>query len=129
MDIRGMDKDDRDPDAMPAISAKFQPNDTPEALPVRTRKIPAGVFQALVMHALQMQRRFREVFILCDIQGRTVPEAAALLGITPATVMTRLLEARHQMREEIARLCEQQDPSGDLGTWGRDKVLRFPQEP
>ena len=127
---RNMGTSDRDEKEMTAASAAFQTDETDvETLPIGKQKMSSGVYQAVVMHALQLERRLREVFILCDVQGRSVPEAAALLAITPATAMTRLLEARHQMREVMARLCEQQDPSEDLGTWGRDKVLRFPQEP
>lgn len=68
---------------------------------------PTGVVQAIVMHALQLRHTYREVFVLCDIQGRSVRDTAAILGIGPAAVMTRLLRARHQMREMTAHLCEQ----------------------
>ena len=67
----------------------------------------SGVMQAVALHALQLRRAYREVFVLCDIQGHSIRDTASILGISPAAVMTRLLRARHQMREVTVRLCEQ----------------------
>jgi predicted DNA-binding protein (UPF0251 family) len=67
--------------------------------------IPSGVMQAVLMHALQLRRRCREVFLLCDIQGHSVPEAAAILGISRVTANRRLQLARTRMNEVIEHLC------------------------
>lgn len=47
-----------------------------------------------VMHASGLLPVFRRAFLLCDIQGFTVPEVAAILGISPAAVKARLDRAR-----------------------------------
>jgi DNA-directed RNA polymerase specialized sigma24 family protein len=67
--------------------------------------ISSGVMQAVLMHALQLRRRCREVFLLCDIQRHSVPEAAAILGISRAAANRRLQLARQRMNEVIEHLC------------------------
>ena len=47
-----------------------------------------------VMHAFRLLPVFRTPFLLCDIQGFTVAEVAAILGISPAAVTARLDRAR-----------------------------------
>lgn len=46
--------------------------------------------------------KYREVFMLRDVQKLNIQEAAAALGITEASVKTRLLRARLQMRDALA---------------------------
>jgi RNA polymerase sigma-70 factor (ECF subfamily) len=46
--------------------------------------------------------KYREVFMLRDVQKLNVQETAAALGITEASVKTRLLRARLQMRDALA---------------------------
>jgi DNA-directed RNA polymerase specialized sigma24 family protein len=74
--------------------------------PLRWRSTPPGVLQAVVMHAMQLQRAFREAFILCDIQGCSITEASFILGVAPETVIRRLGRARRKMDEIIDRLCK-----------------------
>jgi RNA polymerase sigma-70 factor, ECF subfamily len=45
---------------------------------------------------------FRLVFILREVEGLTVEEAAEALGIPPSTVKTRHLRARRRLQEELA---------------------------
>jgi DNA-directed RNA polymerase specialized sigma24 family protein len=74
--------------------------------------IPSGVMQAVLMHALQLRRSCREVFLLCDIQRHSIAEAAAILGISRSAVERRLHLARRRMDEVIERLCgESSEPS------------------
>ena len=61
--------------------------------------------QAVLMHALQLRRSCREVFLLCDIQRHSLAEAAAILGISRSAATRRLLSARRRMDEVIERLC------------------------
>jgi DNA-directed RNA polymerase specialized sigma24 family protein len=68
-------------------------------------RIPSGVMQAVLMHALQLRRSCREMFLLCDIQRHSVAEAAAILGISRTAAKRRLLLARRRMDEVIERLC------------------------
>ena len=44
----------------------------------------------------------RLVFVLRDIEGRSIRETAAALGLTEVNVKTRLLRARMRLREELA---------------------------
>jgi predicted DNA-binding protein (UPF0251 family) len=67
--------------------------------------IPSGVMQAVLMHALQLRRSCREVFLLCDIQRHSISEAAEILGISRAAANKRLRMARQRMNEVIERLC------------------------
>ncbi|MGE5723518.1 MAG: RNA polymerase sigma factor [Sphingomonadales bacterium] len=45
---------------------------------------------------------FRPVFVLREVEGLSVEEAAEALGIAPATVKTRLFRARQRLREDLA---------------------------
>jgi DNA-directed RNA polymerase specialized sigma24 family protein len=69
------------------------------------RSIPSGVMQAVLMHALQLRRSCREIFLLCDIQRHSISDAAAILGISPVSAKRRLQVARRRMDEVIERLC------------------------
>jgi RNA polymerase sigma-70 factor (ECF subfamily) len=46
---------------------------------------------------------FRTVFIMREVEDMSVQETAECLGITPATVRTRLFRARALLRESLAR--------------------------
>jgi len=71
------------------------------------QNIPSGVMQAVLMHALQLRRNCREVFLLCDIQRHSLAEAATILGISRPVAKRRLLLARRRMNEVIEHLCGQ----------------------
>jgi DNA-directed RNA polymerase specialized sigma24 family protein len=58
--------------------------------------------ERIVMHAFGLRPVFRRAFLLCDIQGFTVAEAAAILGISPAAVTTRLDRARRELNVRLA---------------------------
>jgi DNA-directed RNA polymerase specialized sigma24 family protein len=58
--------------------------------------------ERIVMHAFGLQPAFRRVFLLCDIRGFTVAEAAAILGIGPAAAETRLDRARREINVRLA---------------------------
>lgn len=45
---------------------------------------------------------YREVFVLRDVQNMSIAETAQALGITEASVKTRLLRARLQLRDALA---------------------------
>jgi DNA-directed RNA polymerase specialized sigma24 family protein len=65
--------------------------------------------QAVLMHALQLRRRCREVFLLCDIQRHSISDAAQILGISRAAAHKRLRLARKRMDEVIQHLCATPD--------------------
>lgn len=46
----------------------------------------------------QLSTAHREVFVLCEVEGMTAVQAAAVLGIPEATVRTRLFHGRARLR-------------------------------
>ena len=81
------------------------------------REIPSDALahkelkEALARALASLQPKYREVFVLRDVQGMSIAEAAEVLGITQATVKMRLMRARLQMRDSLA-------PGYD-GSWTR----------
>lgn len=61
-----------------------------------------GAFQCTILRALELPKAHRDVFLLRDIQGHTLQEIAAILGITLETARVRLTRARR----EIGRLWD-----------------------
>ena len=60
--------------------------------------------------------KYREVFILRDVQELTIAETARALEITESSVKTRLLRARLQMRDALAPGIDGAWTSGE-GSW------------
>ena len=69
------------------------------------RDIPSEVlerkeFQKLLQDAVNsLPEKYREVFVLRDIQGLDVASSAEVLGVNSAVINTRLLRARLQLRD------------------------------
>jgi RNA polymerase sigma-70 factor, ECF subfamily len=89
------------------------------------REIPSEALQRSEFHdalkaaIARLPEKYREVFILRDVEHWTAAETAAALGIEEGNVRTRLLRARLMLRDELA-------PGYD-GTWlteGRWKKVR-----
>ena len=60
--------------------------------------------RALLRQALQeLPQLYSTVFILRDIQGFSVAETAAVLGVSVPAVKTRLLRARTQLRKSLSK--------------------------
>ena len=51
----------------------------------------------------------RAVFVLCELEGLTMSDAATLLGAPPGTIASRLRRSRVSFRE-FARSLEGEDP-------------------
>jgi RNA polymerase sigma-70 factor, ECF subfamily len=83
------------------------------------REVPSEALQreelreALRRAITALPLKYREVFILRDIQNRSTEETAEILGITEGNVKTRLLRARLQMRDALA--------PGIDGSWSTGK--------
>ncbi|HVZ61244.1 MAG TPA: sigma-70 family RNA polymerase sigma factor [Terriglobales bacterium] len=58
--------------------------------------------QALLNAIAALPTKYREVFVLRDVQHLSITETAQMLGISEASVKTRLLRARFQMRDALA---------------------------
>ena len=88
------------------------------------REIPSEELQrrelrdALRRAMAALAPKYREVLVLRDVQHVSIAETAKILGITEASVKTRLLRARLQMREALA--------PGIDGSWvtGRDEYKK-----
>jgi RNA polymerase sigma-70 factor (ECF subfamily) len=72
------------------------------------REIPSEQLQRKELrHALRraiaaLAPKYRQVFVLRDVQNLSIAETANALGITTASVKTRLLRARLMMRDALA---------------------------
>ena len=53
-----------------------------------------------------LPQKFREAFLLCEIQGLSYEEAAAIMGCPVKTVSTRLFRARQRFRAAVANVIE-----------------------
>ncbi len=71
---------------------------SPEQL-VQTREIQRLLDEALA----RLDEKHRLVFLLRDVEGLSVKETAATLGLSEANVKVRLLRARLQLRERLTR--------------------------
>ena len=56
-----------------------------------------GAFQSSLLRALQLRQAYRDVFLLKEIQGYTLAEIAAILGISVETAVVRLERARREV--------------------------------
>jgi DNA-directed RNA polymerase specialized sigma24 family protein len=56
-----------------------------------------GAFQCTILRALELPKPHRDVFLLKDIQGHTLQEIAAILGISIETARVRLERARYEI--------------------------------
>jgi len=72
------------------------------------REVPSEALQrselrsALQRAIASLNPKYREVFVMRDVQHLSIAETAAALEITEASVKTRLLRARLQMRDALA---------------------------
>ena len=65
------------------------------------------VRQRLAEALAMLDRKYREVFVLRDMEHLNIQETAEALGITVASVKTRLLRARLMLRDLLAAGWEQ----------------------
>jgi RNA polymerase sigma-70 factor (ECF subfamily) len=86
------------------------------------REIPSETLQrtelrrAIQRALASLDQKYREVFVMRDVQNLSITETAETLGISEAAVKTRLLRARLQMREALAPGFDGAWNVGD-GTW------------
>lgn len=56
-----------------------------------------GAFQCTLLRALELPEAHRDVFLLKDVQGHSMAEIAARLGITVEAAWARLKRARREI--------------------------------
>ena len=56
-----------------------------------------GAFQCAILRAFELPDGYRDVFLLKEIQGYTLTEIAAILGISIDTALARLKIARREI--------------------------------
>jgi DNA-directed RNA polymerase specialized sigma24 family protein len=56
-----------------------------------------GAFQCAVLRAFELPKRYRDVFLLKEIQGYKLAEIAAFLGISIETALGRLKSAHREI--------------------------------
>ena len=56
-----------------------------------------GAYQCTILRAFELRKGYRDVFLLKEIQGYTLPEIAAMLGISIDTVLARLKSAHREI--------------------------------
>ena len=62
----------------------------------------AGEFQKLVMRAFGLRSELRKVFLLCEVRGYTLEEAAKILDISVRAATFRLERARREIKVRLA---------------------------
>jgi RNA polymerase sigma-70 factor, ECF subfamily len=86
-----------------AAEPDYRPKDYADWREIPSEALERKELREAIGRALaSLAPKYREVFILRDVQKLNIAETAAALGVEPATVKTRLLRARLQMRDALA---------------------------
>lgn len=65
----------------------------------RRRELSLALTRAL--DTLPLEQRI--AFVLCEVEERTSPDAAEIVGVPEGTLRTRLFHAKRKLREQLAR--------------------------
>lgn len=94
--FRDLQKDEEQP---------FTPTDADAERPdeiAETREASRAIEQAIG----ELPLKFREAFLLCEVEGLSYEDAAAVMGCPVKTVSTRLFRARHRFKSLVSRLIK-----------------------
>ncbi|MBM4059868.1 MAG: RNA polymerase sigma factor [Planctomycetes bacterium] len=83
----------------------FTPMDAGGARPdqiAETREANQAIERAIE----QLPAKFREAFLLCEVEGMSYEDAAAVMGCPVKTVSTRLFRARQRFQSLVSRLIK-----------------------
>jgi len=90
------------------------------------REIPSTALErveirAALLKALgSLERHYREAFVMRDIQGLSISETSAVLGVSPGAVKTRLRRARLMLRDILAPVLGQDGCLGWISNEARN---------
>jgi DNA-directed RNA polymerase specialized sigma24 family protein len=73
------------------------PNSVPQLRKSVSGMEQPGAFQCALLRAFELRKAYRDVFLLKDIQGRTLSEIAVILGISIDTALERWQHARREI--------------------------------
>ena len=94
--FRDLQKDEDQP-FTPADSDAVTPDEIAE-----TREANEAIEKAIG----ELPLKFREAFLLCEVEGLSYEDAAAVMGCPVKTVSTRLFRARHRFKSLVSRLIK-----------------------
>lgn len=94
--FRDLTRDDDQPFVAPAMD-----NQRPDQL-AETREANEAIEAAIE----QLPAKFREAFLLCEVEGMSYEDAAAVLGCPVKTVSTRLFRARQRFKSLVSKLIK-----------------------
>jgi RNA polymerase sigma-70 factor (ECF subfamily) len=84
-------------------SGDYRPKDFADWRDIPSEELQRKELREALQRAMAtLDPKYREVLVLRDIQHVSIIETAKALGITEASVKTRLLRARLQMRDALA---------------------------
>src|SRR5262249_1943448 len=103
--------------------------------PARATSENSESLAVLDAEAARLPQRYRVPFVLCAVEGRTLREAATILGMVPAPVATRVRRARERLRQRLLRrgVAAASIPAAlavlanDAGAGVPARLLSFPQ--
>jgi RNA polymerase sigma-70 factor (ECF subfamily) len=83
--------------------AGYTPRDFPDWREIPSEALEKSEFRALLAKAVaSLGQKYREVFLLRDVEHMSIEETAEVLSISLASVKTRLLRARLMLRDILA---------------------------
>ena len=94
--FRDLQKDDEHPFTPPDRDG-IRPDEVAE-----TREAQQAIEQAIS----ELPTKFREAFLLCEVEGLSYEDAAAVMGCPVKTVSTRLFRARQRFASLVSRLIK-----------------------
>jgi RNA polymerase sigma-70 factor (ECF subfamily) len=83
----------------------FTPADTETATPDQVAEAREAT-QAIEQAIGELPTKFREAFLLCEVEGLSYEDAAAVMGCPVKTVSTRLFRARQRFKSLVGRLIK-----------------------
>jgi len=90
-------------DSKDAEEGDYIPKDFADWREIPSEELQRGRLKEALQQAIAgLAPKYREVFVLRDVEEMSIAETAKALGITEASVKTRLLRARLQMRDALA---------------------------